>query len=114
MPFSPCWWTTAAISYQNFFIHKAELLKRSFNMEDDLSKLGEFMVGRDGFGPTGPATNPYSLGNNCVFVTMARLMNMSLDDFLNHIETMQPAWWESGIPNSAILQMLKDTGKRFK
>ncbi len=59
----------------------------------------------------GPATNPHNLRNNCVFVTMARLMNMTLDEFLNHIETMQPAPEENGIPVNAILQMLKDTKK---
>ena len=61
----------------------------------------------------GPTTNPSDLKNNCVFVTMAFLMNMSLDDFLNKIETMQPSPGETGIPNSQIVQMLKDTKKEF-
>ena len=61
----------------------------------------------------GPKTNPHDLKNNCVFVTMAFLMHMSLDDFLNRIETMQPSADEPGIPNSQIVQMLTDTKKKF-
>lgn len=61
----------------------------------------------------GPKTNPFDLKNNCVFVTMAFLMNMSLDTFLKEIETMQPSPGELGIPNSQIVQMLKATKKQF-
>ena len=80
---------------------------------ESFMQLEDFLSQTPGLRSSGPSTNPFNLRNNCVFVTMARLMNMSLDDFLNHIETMQPQPDEFGIPRSAILQMLKDTKRSF-
>lgn len=68
-------------------------------------QLEGFMSNRPGLGPIDADTNPHNLNNNCVFVTMARMMNMSLDDFLTHFETMQPAPDEFGTPSLAILQI---------
>lgn len=66
-----------------------------------------------GYGPKGPSTNPYNLQNNCVFATMAWLMNMKLDIFLNHIETMQPAKNENGISIRNVFQMLNNTKRTY-
>lgn len=77
----------------------------------ELESFTTYVVNHQELGPT---TNPHGLRNNCVFVTMASLMNMSLDKFLNEVETMQPAPNEPGIPVHGILNLLKATHRSFQ
>ncbi|CAI7652575.1 unnamed protein product [Penicillium crustosum] len=58
--------------------------------------------------------NPYNLENNCAIITMSYLMGMSLDEFLSHVELMQPGPTQpGGMSTNQIQEYLTATGRRY-
>ncbi|KAJ5870536.1 hypothetical protein N7455_005477 [Penicillium solitum] len=58
--------------------------------------------------------NPYNLENNCAIITMSYLMGMSLDEFLSHVELMQPGPTQpGGMSTNQIQEYLRATGRRY-
>lgn len=67
----------------------------------------------DKYAGMGQVTNPYGLQHNCVFVTIAHLLEKSLDQFLAEAGLMQGDSAEERPKFEDVAKMLQETGKQI-